>query len=412
MRRRALHGCVIGVMASVGVTAVADAHVVTRALEFGGYDSANAVVAGPGATFIVAGSTTRGRSRGEDVALARMRLDGSVDPGFGDRGRVVLDFGSRDEDAWSIARDASGRILLVGSSGDSMLAARLLADGRLDRSFGGGDGAVKLSPDRLKTDCAGGLGVRAAPPGAVVVTGFSGCGGEGGDGFRLTVVRLTADGRLDRTFSRDGIWQTGSSCTATEPLVQTDGAIVVGGSSGAADYCGGGQMRVLRVTADGRLDRTFGRDGRSDIRASRGGDSGVRDLASDALGRIVVAGYADGAGRTGFAAARLSPSGQLDPQFGVLRGPSLGGRTGFATSVALTASGQPVLAGLRSFGRDRTQFVVARYARGRGRRQIIAFHGRDDDLAMDVANVDGRIVAVGSTRPSGRDTDVALAILS
>ena len=99
-------------------------------------------------------------------------------------------------------------------------------------------------------------------------------------------------------------------------------------------------MRLLAITAYGRLDAAFGRAGRVDIRASRRGDSGIEDLATDGFGRIVAGGWADGAGRTGFAVTRLSAKRRPDASFGVLRGPSLGGRTGVARALAFDAAGE------------------------------------------------------------------------
>ena len=87
----------------------------------------------------------------------------------------------------------------------------------------------------------------------------------------------------------------------------------------------------------------------------------------------------------------------------------MGGRIGVATSAALTPGGI-VLGGLRTFGPDNTQFVLARHARGRGARQIITFGGRGE-VANDIASIGGHVVAVGETR-RGRDSDVAIAIAS
>jgi hypothetical protein len=55
-----------------GLASPADAQV-QRVVEFGAYDAAAAVTAGPSGTFLVAGSSAT------DIALSRMMLDGSLD---------------------------------------------------------------------------------------------------------------------------------------------------------------------------------------------------------------------------------------------------------------------------------------------------------------------------------------------
>jgi hypothetical protein len=167
-------------------------------------------------------------------------------------------------------------------------------------------------------------------------------------------------------------------------------------------------MRLVGIAPIGRLDRSFGRHGRTDVKASRRGDSGVWDLIRTPPGHLLAAGFADGAGLFGFAIARLDANGRPDRSFGVWRGPSLGGRSGLASGVSVGADGRIVAAGWRSFGRNRRQFVLARYAQGRGQRQVLTFGGTDE-MAADVATIAGRTIAVGYTR-RGHDSDFAIAI--
>jgi uncharacterized delta-60 repeat protein len=78
-----------------------------------------------------------------DMAVLRLLADGSVDTTFGSDGWafVAFDLGSDLSDAAeAVSIDASGRILIVGSSssatGSDLVAARLLATGQIDTSFG------------------------------------------------------------------------------------------------------------------------------------------------------------------------------------------------------------------------------------------------------------------------------------
>jgi uncharacterized delta-60 repeat protein len=384
----------------------ADAHV-QRVIEFGGNDAAAAVTNGPARTFVVAGTS------GTDIVLARMRLDGSLDRSFGRDGRTVVDFGGAD-DVSAIARDSAGRILVAGATESpdedaQWLVVRLHADGRLDRGFGGGDGRATIAVARFDASCGSVEGLELTASGTIVLAGVVGCGGESDDGIRAAVARLRSDGQIDRSFSRDGVWTTWSLCGANGLTVQPAGRIVIAGTSGSPDYCGGGDMRLVGIAANGRLDRSFGTRGRTTVEASQRGDSGISDLVRAPSGHLLAAGFADEAGRFGFAIARFDAAGGLDRSFGVWRGPSLGGRSGLASDVSVGPDGGVVAAGWRSLGRDRSQFVLARYSRGRGERQILKFGGTKE-MATDVITVAGRTIAVGYTS-RGRDSNFAVAII-
>ena len=90
------------------------------------------------------GIVLAGRS-GSDLALARYRTDGSLDPAFGEGGRLVSDLRGRDGVAAAVQLD--GKIVVAGSSGPHLALARYLPDGSLDPSFGeGGEVASNLGP--------------------------------------------------------------------------------------------------------------------------------------------------------------------------------------------------------------------------------------------------------------------------
>ncbi|MGE7391788.1 delta-60 repeat domain-containing protein [Streptomyces sp. NPDC004126] len=80
-----------------------------------------------------------------DLALARYRPDGSLDPRFGNAGKVLANVGpgSTDEDLAGLALQPDGRILAGGSTAPTefavdsdFLLARFREDGSLDRGFG------------------------------------------------------------------------------------------------------------------------------------------------------------------------------------------------------------------------------------------------------------------------------------
>ena len=73
------------------------------------------------------------------LLVFRLRPDGALDPEFGLGGLVVISDGSASrEAAYSVIVDPDGRIVVAGLRSNSLLVARLLANGTLDAGFGSG----------------------------------------------------------------------------------------------------------------------------------------------------------------------------------------------------------------------------------------------------------------------------------
>lgn len=103
---------------------------------------------------------------------------------------------------------------------------------------------------------------------------------------------------------------TFSAEDAGDVAVQPDGKIVVAAEGRGADSV---YWAVLRFLPDGRLDPGFGVGGAAVLTQTDPGEA--RGIALQPDGRIVVTGAAWCAEKC-FAAARLTPDGQLDPSFG------------------------------------------------------------------------------------------------
>jgi uncharacterized delta-60 repeat protein len=130
--------------------------------------------------------------------------DGRVDRSFGKRGRVV--FRARgDEREYTGLRAVQllpdGRILVAGFHYGSLFIARLWPNGRLDRSFGGGDGKVITLVGSRSLGCSKTCWVSSPlalqPDGSIVVLAAS---------FPdiPVLLRFYPNGGLDRSFGRDG----------------------------------------------------------------------------------------------------------------------------------------------------------------------------------------------------------------
>jgi uncharacterized delta-60 repeat protein len=237
---------------------------------------------------------------GRDFAVARYKIDGSLDASFSHDGLKTTDFGGQDF-GHALALQPDGRILVAGrvdeSGANDWGMARYHADGSLDATF---------SHDGMKTTDFGGADsayrVAIQADGKIVVVGVA----HGGD---FGVARYNADGTLDTTFSGNGLKTTnfGGFDYADGVAIQADEKIVVGGSA-ALDFA------VARYNAHGTLDPSFSGDGKQTTDLGGYDDGGSLAIQPD--GGIVLVGEGTVDGNPDFGLARYDATdGGLDPSF-------------------------------------------------------------------------------------------------
>lgn len=211
----------------------------------------------PGGETILAGNDSRhGRRR---IVLFRLRRDGRPARGFGQNGVAVLGLGPRHRcTVMDMAVQRDGRIVLAGyvhgakrgGRRETLAAVRLMPNGTPDRSFGG-DGLVALRIGRYGYATAVAIG----PRGKILVGGRS----WSSDGSAELLLRLDANGRLDRGFARSGIVRTPvkprSYSYPQTILVGPDRIIVTRDTR---------DRQVRAFGPNGRLDRSFPRVGALD----------------------------------------------------------------------------------------------------------------------------------------------------
>ncbi|MEZ5842968.1 MAG: Ig-like domain-containing protein [Hyphomicrobiaceae bacterium] len=116
-------------------------------------------------------------------------------------GIVTTAVGSTHDQAFSLAVQQDGRIVVAGQSNNGLdfdfALVRYNADGTLDTSFGGGDGIVTTPIGSL---FAVGISVTVQPDGRIVVAGYS----DNGTSLDFALVRYNADGTLDTSFGGGG----------------------------------------------------------------------------------------------------------------------------------------------------------------------------------------------------------------
>jgi uncharacterized delta-60 repeat protein len=212
-------------------------------VDFGGSaDSAFALVLQPDGKIVAAGETTPldRSTRESDFALARLLSDGRLDPSFGTAGRMKAALSTGDDRITALALAKDGGIIAAGYAGlgSGFALARFRIDGSLDPGFGR-QGLAIIAPS-LPTGMF--RAVALLPDGRMLAAGYGLRTGRN----EIALARFHPDGGPDTTFGEGGFlfaaggggeWQ---GCALALPA---DGSIIVAGSS---DNGHGRDFMVLR----------------------------------------------------------------------------------------------------------------------------------------------------------------------
>jgi uncharacterized delta-60 repeat protein len=302
------------------------------------------------------------------------------------------------------------RFLGVGSTACLLLvagASAALPHGSLDPSFKSPGGVV--APIRADTDDRG-AALAVQTDKKLLAAGATSDGG----GSDMLLVRYTAAGALDMSFGDHGAVTTDVDGVdgAAAVAVQKDGKVVVAGFSAQDGFV------LARYDSHGVPDTAFGGgDGIATASVSGPTDDHVHALVVQSDGKLVVAGESQVGTDPAFTIVRFDPSGAPDAAFGggdgVVTTPI--GSGAVAQALALQKDGKLVAAGRSTNGTD-DDFALVRYDTagvpdplfGGGDGIVTTPIGPGDDRAAAlVVQGDGKLVVAG-TSSNGSDDDFAL----
>ena len=226
----------------------------------------------------------------ERFVVARFRAGGGPDPDFGSGGVKKVGFTQGDAFSYGVAVQANGRIVLVGevdpSANVSRIAiTRLRPGGALDTSFGANGRRIVPLPDTF-AGFDGAWRVRVMADGRLVLAGWNQI--EASNGYRTVIVRLRPDGRLDRSFSGDGIavFNLRTNVDDWAEGLEFAGSKIVLGIGGLSS-----EPAALRLNGNGSRDSSFSGDGFAKFLVS---GFVVGDAVVQADGKILLSDSAQG----------------------------------------------------------------------------------------------------------------------
>ena len=392
--------------------------------DFGGSSAGfRAVVVQPDNKLVAAGFT----SNGDDVALSRFNVNGTLDTSFGIGGRVTTDLGP---DIYGIAEvvrlQADGKIVVTGAMAPSgtpnfaWFLARYDSNGNLDAGFGDGGFVIKQFGSTYETP----FDLVIQPDGKIVAAGYA--GSSHGD-YDFILFRCNANGSLDDgsvddgtpgdSFGTDSHVRTNLNVSdvAWGLALQSDGKLVVAGRTGGLFQTDA--VALVRYNPDGSLDAGFGIGGieLTDL-PGRGGVNAIAILPS---GEIVVGGNTTINGFNEFALLRYSSTGVLDTGFGTDGLATANVTTGIygVQSLVIQVDGKIVAAGTTTNGNGTDNFGLVRFNAngspdsGFGTNGVVVtdFFGGGDQASEVRLQADGRIVVAGYAEFSPGNYDAALA---
>lgn len=350
------------------------------AISADGHDRFFGVAFDPQGNFYATGTVADGTAGTADfkTVVAKFNAAGELDKTFGANGYAIHNVivGAGGEHGRSIIVQPSGKLVVVGpvehmgatDTRDRDIAlARFNANGTLDTTFGTGNG--------------------------------------------VTILDLSAGELVGSTYVADNAWGlTGYS----------DGRLLVHGSkkrTGGTDT----DFALIRLSADGVVDMTFGMQGTAAIDINNRSAS-PRSATLLADGSIIGTGYMNDGGPVKAVLYKLNSSGQIDTTFGV---------NGFFINNVLTATTEAYAAVLQG-----TSFVTAGYGRNDGTESIdwvslritaagtldptygtggyvrIDNAGFDDNSRALAVLPDNRLLLVGGGRTATMNSDAMIAVLT
>src|SRR5215831_269955 len=194
-------------------------------------DGAIAIVRQPDEKYVVAGNSyINGHF---DFVLARYNSNGALDTTFGTGGKVITNLAGVSAQAYSVAVQRDGKIVVAGGAnvngGYDFALVRYNSNGTLDASFGThGQVFTDFGTAQQGFSFAQAFALALQPDGKIVLEGQAYLGQD----YDFALARYNINGTLDTSFGSGGRVITAfatPNAGANSVALQPDGMIVAGG---------------------------------------------------------------------------------------------------------------------------------------------------------------------------------------
>lgn len=407
---------------------------------YGYYAQANSVVLQSDGKIVVAGAR-----KFNDPIVARFLADGRPDSSFGASGIVSLPLIEDQYSLKDIAIQPDGKIVGIGS----FTVIRLNSDGTFDGDFGNAgvfyqdtssanfsNAAVEIQPDEkiviggrfqedfaavrltnrgtrdlrfgrngLATTDVGNISASIRDlvvqnDGKIVTVGYAKM-----PKLHFAVARYNSDGSPDASFGNNGkVFTTINSenCEARKVILQTDGKIIVAGSTlnGQIASYGNYDFVFVRYNTDGTIDETFGNNGKT-VTDFGSPHEEIMSVIVQPDGKILALGGSNSSYIRSNLVARYNADGSLDTSFG-----DSGKTATYISENYVKTIGMVLQTGgkILVIGNDYNNIVLMRYnpdgaidsSFGNNGKSLIANSNTNPEFGYDViAQPDGKIIVVG-----------------
>lgn len=273
------------------------------------------IVQSDGKILLVGGTWIPSDTIPEVIAMARLRPDGTLDPGFNGTGKITIGYPGYSVSAEDVALLPDGKMLLCcnvwKANQGFLMVARINSNGTPDASFGVDGFAIKSV----------GSGTQYARAMAVQADGKIVIGGSWytNNNIRGAMIRFLPNGTPDNSFGNAGVLITdigeGASSEIFALKVQPDGKIV---AAGYGTSNGKDKFAIARFNSNGTPDNLFGNAGKKSISLSTFSDK-AQSMLLQPDGKIILTGYAAYGQLSDewMAVVRLNNNGTPDNSFGV-----------------------------------------------------------------------------------------------
>ncbi len=194
--------------------------------------------------------------------IFRLNQSGTLDSTFGDNGVKIIDYGPviDSPEMHAMINQPDNKILIAGEYNHEFVVARLDADGTLDPGFGNGGKLILSSIDPGFYQWGNTIGLQSS---GKIILGLCDEAGQ------YLFLRLNSNGVLDSTFANNGLFNMTIENTIyfhdeLSSIIVTPNDKIIGAGymyPNTTSVIDSGDIEIICLTKDGILDSTFNGNG-------------------------------------------------------------------------------------------------------------------------------------------------------